>query len=351
MQRNLYFSWLLALLCLSLNEVNAQNLADNIKEAVLNTSLEESFIQIDLGEGNTMYFQEESFFLYTQVKNAQNAGTLFEALRQDLQILKDSLDPKLAYNIIYLAEDSTGKPTLSIEQKGSTRQYYKIENGAAKARKATPDELLIFSRKAGYKLYFRLNSLEDMEEISPFVQPYIEAILQDFETLPKKYRRQQVKLSYKAEGNTLKRIIDNTQSNDRIELSGSLGINLIRDKFVPEINLNARVYLKNIFFVGAISTLHYLFEAREPRGFQTQRNLFVGGEFGLNLTQSREKPYYLGFGAEYLVIQEGTFYNPNTLKINILLDDNNSKFRISPQAYYDFDTNDFFWGFKLGKVF
>lgn len=350
MQRNLYFSWLLALLCLSLAKLNAQNLSSELKESVLKTPLEKSFILIDLGEGNMMYFQEESFFLYTQVKNAQNAGDLFEALRQDLQILKDSLDPKLAYNIVYL-EDSTRKPTFSIEQKNSTKQYYEVENGTAKARKATPDELLIFSRKAGYKLYFRLNSLEEMEKISPFVQGYVNAILQDFETLPKRYRRQQVQIKYKAEGNTLTRTVNTTESTDRIEISAGLGVNLIRDKFVPELSLHARLHLKDIFFIGASSSLHYLFEAREPRGFQTLRNLFVGGEFGFNLTQNRSKPYYLGFGAEYLVMQEGTFYNPNTLKINVLLDDNNSKFRISPQAYYDFDSNDFFWGFKLGKVF
>lgn len=350
MQRNLYFSWLLAMLCLSLGKLNAQNLSSELKESVVKTPLEKSFIQIDLGEGNMMYFQEESFFLYTQVKNAQNAGNLFEALRQDLQILKDSLDPKLAYSIVYL-EDSTRKPTLSIEEKNSTKQYYEIENGAAKARKATPDEVLIFSRKAGYKLYFRLNNLEEMEKISPFVQAYIEAILQDFETLPKRYRRQQVKLSYKAEGNILKRILDNTPSTDRIELFGGLGVNLIRDKFVPDVDLHARLYLRDIFFIGVTSTVHYLFEAREPRGFQTQSNMFVGGEFGWNLTQNRKKPYYLGLGVEYLVIQEGTFYNPNTLRINVLLNENQSKFKISPQMYYDFDTEDFFWGFKLGKVF
>jgi hypothetical protein len=38
------------------------------------------------------------------------------------------------------------------------------------------------------------------------------------------------------------------------------------------------------------------------------------------------------------------------MRINLSLP-NKSGFKISPQAYYDFDTNDFFWGFKLGKVF
>ncbi len=349
MRRINLFSWLVALLCLS-QMAQSQSISQDFEE-IYKTPLETSIVKIDLGEGRQLVFKDESFFLYGQIKSSESyMEEILKSLQNDLAILKDSLSSSNAYDITYTLEGDAAQPILSTKVQNPEIKNYRQENGQLKAIKTQKDYVKVLKIK-DHQFYLVLNDLSELNELDPAVMKgYVTAILKDFEDLPNRYKSYILNIQYKAENNTLTRTKDDTKGTDYLELNTGLGINLIRDKFVPELDFSMKLHFKDIFYIGATASTHYFFEAREERGFRTLRNLFVGGELGLNITQNRKKPYFLGLGVEYLVRQRGDFYNPNTMRINLSLP-NKSGFKISPQAYYDFDTDDFFWGFKLGKVF
>jgi hypothetical protein len=344
----------MALLCLS-QTAQAQSISGDLKQDIIKTPLKTSIVKVDLGEGKELIFKEESFLgflLYEKIQKSElYIDEILKSLQSDLVALRDSLSPLNAYYITYTIDSISAQPTLYIKTKNPEIKNYRQENGQLKAVKTEKDYIQIVDKRNQYKFHLVLNDLSELSNLNPStVKGYITAILKDFEDLPKRYKSYILNIEYKAENNTITRTKDDTKGTDYLGINAGLGINLIRDKFVPELDFSLKINIKDIFYIGATASTHYFFEPRETKGFRTLTNLFVGGEFGLNITQNRSNPSFLGVGVEYLVRQRGDFYNPNTMRINLSLP-NKSGFKISPQAYYDFDTNDFFWGFKLGKVF
>jgi hypothetical protein len=344
----------MALLCLS-QTAQAQSISGDLKQDIIKTPLKTSIVKVDLGEGKELIFKEESFLgflLYEKIQKSElYIDEILKSLQSDLVALRDSLSPLNAYYITYTIDSISAQPTLYIKTKNPEIKNYRQENGQLKAVKTEKDFIEVVDKRNRYTFYLVLNDLSELNGLEPtVVQGYVTAILKDFEGLPKRYKSYILNIDYKAENNTITRTKDDTKGTDYLGINAGLGINLIRDKFVPELDFSLKINIKDIFYIGATASTHYFFEPRETKGFRTLTNLFVGGEFGLNITQNRSNPSFLGVGVEYLVRQRGDFYNPNTMRINLSLP-NKSGFKISPQAYYDFDTNDFFWGFKLGKVF
>lgn len=352
--KNLFtFFWLVVSVYIS-HIGKAQNVSETIDEKFKTTGVDYSKIKIELGDGNYLLFAQNSFFVYGQVKRASNLKSNLQEIQSYFENIKDSLDNYTNYYIKYERSKIIKEGIFSLKPVESDAKHYKNENDKIIRTKVGANKIQIidYRESYGYSVDLIINNLEDLESIIQMpIDEYIDAVIQDFDNLGRKYKRGVLDMVYKVDNDKIIRSENNTRVYDYISLEIGVALNLIRDRPVPEFLFNVRFNFHDVFYIGALLNQQHLFERDENGKYQTQFNYFIGPEMGVNIPQSRRKPYYLGISTEYLIARQGNFYDRDTFKIALHLDDSKTGLNFSPQLYFNFDNGGSFLGIQLAKVF
>lgn len=350
MRRIYIFSWLLALLCLSPN-VKGQKVDTSLDDVF---SKENSKVKINLGEGNYLLFSKKTFDMYNILKKSTNVQENIQEIQRYLSILQDSLEKYKSYEINYQTQQAGGKPSLSIKPLELNLEYYQMDNQQVQKSKTTQDKIHIIDDNLNYDVYLFVNKLSDIDDISSQnINEYINLIVKDIDESLKKrwYKSNILDLMYDVRDNTVQRIENNKPPLAYISLNLGLGLNVIRDRFVPESSLHLKTVFRNTWHIGASFTSHYLFERNLEGNYKTLSNHFAGLNFGFDpVGKYGEKgKYYVGLGVEYLIKRDGDFYQPETFKLSLDLKLSEKDFILSPQIFLGKGDN--FIGFQIGRVF
>ncbi len=113
----------------------------------------------------------------------------------------------------------------------------------------------------------------------------------------------------------------NTVIGDQIELSGTVGASLIRDRLVPSFDFILGISLANKTRIKHLMTvdlsLNYIFSEKPGGGFSTDINTFIGGSYFINSSKNPDKPNWYGIGIAYLAWQNGDFFDKDTWRVSL----------------------------------
>lgn len=116
---------------------------------------------------------------------------------------------------------------------------------------------------------------------------------------------------------------DPDQMKDQIEITGNLGLGLIRDKISPTADLAVAFGIKKYYY-AAIGNMNFTFEQKSDDSYRTQNNIFVGVEIGRRLNKEEKdfsfSSYFNNVGLSYLVQKRGNYFGDNTFKLYYGLD-------------------------------
>lgn len=330
--------WLLALFYLN-QSAQAQINEDN-----------ESIVQVDLGDGNQILLREHQlrFTLKNNIEQISDLNKIISDINATLKALSDTLDPYLAYKIIYKlsVEDQATLETHLVQKE----RLYQTE-GAQQGQpiKQTPDSLII--RYTSFDLVLIVKDLQELDKLENRpLDGYINALQQDFENLPKRYHRNYIEMDYKAEDNRLERTRNRVISLDYLEITPEASLSIIRDRIVPTASVFAGVYL-NRFSIGLRLETQFLFEENEEGKYKVLNNNFVGGQIGFHLGPNGVFPSgWLNLSFDLLVGRSGNFYDEDTFRISLDIPVAKSRIKLSPQWYFS-PQGDGFLGFKIGVGF
>lgn len=141
---------------------------------------------------------------------------------------------------------------------------------------------------------------------------------------------------------------------DMVALQVGAGVGLLRERFYPEANFTAGLYLANRYRQNfqRISA-HYelkLFTARSPEGaYLSQPASFVSLSYALNFRQGR--PHWTGVGVGWLVHNRSDMFTGKTLKLFLESDIGSPKLNVIPELYLTNDYKQAVFGLKLNYKF
>lgn len=343
MQRIYVFSWLMALLCLSQNtqgqavKLDVGGEVESIKRQT-NLEVENSKVKINLENGDAILFSRNTLLLYEYIKKAKSIEENVKELTKYLQEFKDSLNPYVSYEIEYRKIGNAQTPLFKIKPREANTQYYKKENEQVQLTKFTQDKIHIIDDSLKYDIYVLVNSLDNLTELSQRpLNTYAKLIIQDFDENLKRYWYQENALDmvYTVEGNTIKRTENHKKPIAYLSLGLGLGLNIIRDRIVPDASLYLRASFNDKESIKLLLRGHSIFERDAEGNYTRFDNTFVGFEYGFYVGNKFKnvKYYYVGTNVEYLIRREGNFFFPDTLKIGYTFQNSRIGWSFSPQVY------------------
>jgi hypothetical protein len=200
-------------------------------------------------------------------------------------------------------------------------------------------------------LFFYLDQLQELEAIKAL------NVDQFWEELSLKKDEMKTKhVLYQAKGEVRNGLLNvtelkNTNKTDRIELGVGIGIGFYRERFVPDITVDAAFLLDDRFGnplikAGLQMQQQHFFSENEDGSFRLDENVFLSGFFSKELLGVHE----IGFGIGFLVGREGNFYQGTTMKFT-LTNKSKSGARFTPELIITDDFRQAIPAISLGFAF
>ena len=311
-----------------------------------------SHIEIDLGQKNALV---AGFHTFSQLEARQNIDSVLHLFLADYQKVMDSTqNPVQAVHILYRLGDISRTVDSRTTPQPTTSFRFMATRPDPMLVKTRQDTLQVVWSSAttvlpyySFSLYLLVNQLSDIERllanggVNQKVQEAIQRVRQ-YKGHDLTNPKMAFDLRYKHEGGSIESNFINPglARSPFISFQPTIGVGLIRNQWVPSVNLDVQLIpsqLHNVgYSVGYTSNFFFSQSATDSR-FQAYRNDFlsVGLAFyhynkdGRTSSFSRQlAAFYVGFP----VYRRGTYFEANTIRLSGTLYHKNF-IKIQPELY------------------
>lgn len=255
-------------------------------------------------------------------------------------------------NVVFDDHDTEGKYTISLSE--SEKASTKITVSGSSIVELLPPgwAITVTMKDASIRVY-----APDIEQLSALSKVDLEPVVVHLDSDPDLQRQKRFGLITRLiveQGNVRTAKTGHRLPGDMIALQAGAGVGLLRERFYPELNFTAALYLANRYKENHQRlSAHYelkLFTGRSAEGNYLSRPAsFLSFSYALNFRPGR--PQWTGVGAGWLVHNRSDMFSGNTLKLFLESDIGSAKLNLVPELYLTDDYKKAIFGLKLNYKF
>lgn len=292
--------------------------------------------------------------LVMQLKKADRDIALLESFPDSLELWVAQIEkslPRVTGPRAVTITNGVGGTAITVTESQDKITHVTLVQGATSQLLPPGWDIQVKMKK--YQATVYAQDFEGLKKITrSSLQPAMAKIQEEFKKTPCYRRRAEVRVILKDEKVAYGQC-DCQGPFDFLELNASSGLGYLGNNFYPELNLDVAIKFSRSSGVPKnkliFSYNNLFFTERNAEGnYQVFPNSFISASFNRNIA-SKDKISWLGFGAGYLITNNGSYFKGNTMKFFISKSVGNV--RIIPELYLTDNLKTYVFGMKFNFTF